>query len=76
MRALILVGTKPGRAVAVANAMNRTKGVTRAFVVFGPTDVAARAEVASLEALVKLVGRVERMSAVTGTETLPELEAP
>jgi hypothetical protein len=50
------------------------KGVTRAFAVFGPVDVAARAEVEDLKSLVTLVGRIERLPAVLGSETLPEME--
>ena len=74
LRACILVRAKSGRAKQVADRLTKMEGVTRAFPVFGAVDVIARAQVASLEKLVRLVSRIDHAPDVLGSETLPELE--
>jgi DNA-binding Lrp family transcriptional regulator len=72
MEAYVLIQTRVGKAVEVAQELRRIEGVVSAEAVAGPYDVIARAEAVSVDALGKLVvSRIQLIDGVTRTLTCP-----
>lgn len=74
MKACILIKTKPGRHIAIANVVSKLGEVKLAFPVMGRTDVVANVEVADIKRLGGLAFEIGGIAGVLATETLVALE--
>lgn len=72
LRACLLVKTAPTRTDEVLAKMKKTKGVKKAYVVYGRFDMVAFVEGPGYPALRDLTAKVNSIDGVRSTETLAE----
>lgn len=75
-QAFVLVQTEVGRADTVAADIASVGGVVSAEAVVGPYDVIVRAEGDSEADIAEVVGRIQKVDAITRTLTCPVATAP
>ena len=75
MQAFILVQTEVGRSSLVSRTLHDIEGVESAEAVLGPYDVVVRISGENDGALADIVGRIQRVDAITRTLTCPIADA-
>ncbi len=70
MQAIVHIRTEPGKALKILEEVKKVQGVKVAFATTGRFDILARVEAGDLKDLGdKVVGRIQGIPGVRGTET-------
>jgi len=70
LEAYVLINAEPAKLWQVADEVLKIEGVKMAHAVTGPFDVAAYIEFTKIEALGRIIQRIQSLTGVRGTQTL------